>query len=122
MTKIFSTGLIASALFLFAGSASAYVADGMEYDLTCTKDGFVLSSLYPVVRMTGIGVDQQQSRGIEKIYLGKSCDAFHKIYGKGNWCWANGGFTAEFPDHSFGFGRQELRCPAAVDYDMNCGC
>ena len=33
---------------------------------------------------------------------------FSEIYGKGSWGWANGGFSVEFSDKSFGFARQEL--------------
>ena len=112
--SIFLTGAVKPAL--------AYIADGMEYDVSCSADGYVLTSKYPVTRMIGTGVDTQAVPGIEKIYFGKSCDAFHKVFGKGKWCWANGGFLAEFPDHSFGFGRQELTCQGAEAYQGNCGC
>ena len=102
--------------------ASAYTADGKEYDASCNADGYVLTSKYPVTRMIGTGVDTQAVPGIETIYFGKSCDAYHKLFGKGKWCWANGGFLAEFPDHTFGFGRQELSCPGDEAYEGSCGC
>jgi hypothetical protein len=117
--------LLASAVISLAGiarSASAYVSDGMEYEISCSADGYVLTSKYPVTRMIGTGADTQAVPGIERIYFGRSCDAFHKIFGKGKWCWANGGFVAEFPDHRFGFGRQELSCHGAEAYQGNCGC
>jgi len=102
--------------------ALAYIADGMEYDVSCSADGYVLTSKYPVTRMIGTGVDTQAVPGTEKIYFGKSCDAYHNIFGKGTWCGANGGFLAEFPDHSFGFGRQELSCPGDEAYRGKCDC
>ena len=105
-----------------AWTARSYVADGMEYEISCNADGYVLTSKYPVTRMSGTGVDTQAVSGIEKIYFGKSCDAYHKLFGQGKWCWANGGFIAEFPNHRFGFGRQELICGDSEAYQGNCGC
>ena len=110
------------AVALTAGSARSYVADGMEYEISCNADGYVLTSKYPVTRMIGAGIDMRAVPGIETIYFGKSCDAYHKLFGKGKWCWANGGFIAEFPTHTFGFGRQELICEGAKAYEGNCGC
>lgn len=103
-------------------AAQGYVADGMEYDIACNADGYVLTSKYPVTRMIGTPVDAEAITGIETIYFGRSCDAFHKVFGQGKWCWANGGFTAEFAGHTFGFGRQELTCQSAQAYAGNCGC
>ena len=40
------------------------------------------------------------------LYIGKSCDAYSKVYGKGRWEWANGGFVVQFPHKRFGFARQ----------------
>ncbi len=42
------------------------------------------------------------------LYLGRSCDAYSKVYGKGTWFWANGGFVVEFKNERFSFSRQEL--------------
>ena len=95
----------------------------MEYNVSCTADGYVLTSLYPLTRAIGTGAATQWIKGKEKIYFGRSCDAFHKLYGKGKWCWANGGFTAEFPGYSFDFARQELRCPTVAPFpEGSCGC
>ena len=102
--------------------ASAYFTDDTEYEISCNADGYVLTSKQPVTRMVTTPVDAEPMVGIEKIYFGKSCDAFHKLYGKGKWCWANGGFLAEFPGRTFGFARQELNCPGAEAYQGNCGC
>jgi hypothetical protein len=56
------------------------------------------------------------------LYLGRTCDAYHKLFGYGEWCWANGGFVATFDEHRFGFARQELYCEPERDYDLNCRC
>lgn len=73
--------------------ASAYVSNaGHEYELQCSRDGYELKSSYPVSRMVGIGADSRWVRERESIYLGRSCDAYLKTYGYGEWCWANGGF------------------------------
>lgn len=54
--------------------------------------------------------------------MGKTCDAYHKLFGEGEWCWANGGFFAKFNDHEFVFGRQELFCDPEPSYSGDCNC
>ncbi len=102
--------------------AHAYVSDGHEYKLSCNSDGYVLNSLHPVTRVIGSGAASRQVTGKETVYLGSSCDAFHELFGKGKWCWANGGFRATFPDHIFGFPRQELICNAQSTASESCLC
>lgn len=117
------TRTLLSAVFVITATAAhAYEADGTEYDISCNADGYVLTSKQPVTRMVSTPVDAEAVTGIEKIYLGRSCDAFHEVFREGKWCWANGGFIAEFPNHTFGFGRQELVCEDAEAYRGNCGC
>lgn len=106
-----------------ANSAPYTSSDGHQYSLSCKKDGYVLRSLQPVSRFVEGGVSSRVvNAGHEKIYLGKDCDAFHKVCGGGKWCWANGGFLAEFPQLRIGFPRQELNCKSDVPYDLNCRC
>ncbi len=100
--------VVVLALSTFA--SHAYVADGHEYTLQCNDDGYVLASRYPVTRTIGQGHDMRAASGIERLYLGRSCDAYHKLLGEGQWCRGNGGFVATFPQHRFGFPRQELVC------------
>ncbi|MCC1482321.1 hypothetical protein J1C52_11765 [Roseibaca sp. Y0-43] len=107
---------------LMASTGQAYVSGGHEYGLTCNPDGYVLTSRYPVARTKGFGAATQVVSGIEKLYLGKSCDAFHPIFGGGRWCWANGGFVAEFAEFRFGFARQELHCEAEPGLGLECLC
>ena len=105
-----------------SAAAQGYVADGTEYEISCNANGYLLTSKESVTRMTETPVDAEPVTGIEKIYFGRSCDAYHRLFGQGKWCWANGGFIAEFPAHTFGFGRQELNCRGAEPYQGNCGC
>ncbi len=103
------TGGAIVAAALLSGPAAAgetYSAGGRDYTLRCTRDGYEL---------TPVG------RG-DKLYLGRSCDAFQKRYGSGAWCWANGGFVASFKDRQVGFGRQELRCEPPATYGDACRC
>jgi len=118
--RALATGIL---FFSLALPASAYVADNHSWDLACNASGYELTSKYPVARFIEKGVDSTVVEGIETLYLGKSCDAEHKVFGKGKWCWANGGFTAEFADgQSIGFPRQELSCPdQSLEID-GCGC
>jgi hypothetical protein len=116
------SGLVV-ALTVLTGStvvASAYIADNHEWDLVCSPAGYELTSKYPVSRFIEAGVNSSATSERETLYLGRSCDAEHKVFGKGTWCWANGGFKADFERHSIGFPRQELSCP---DSDVTgCGC
>jgi len=110
-----------------------YVSNGVVYVDQCTSSGYVLKSEYPVARPYGVGAGTKLSEGKETIFLGKSCDATHILAEKssdGKWCWANGGFFAEFNDSktelnlSLAFPRQELWCEDGenVDYEFNCQC
>ena len=99
-----------------------YVAEGHQYDIACKRDGYELKSINPVARLIGAGAGRQMITGTETLYLGRSCDASHKLFGTGKWCWANGGFFATFPTHTFEFVGQELWCEPPRDYDLNCSC
>ena len=118
------TVLAAVAAIALTASAQAanYVSDGHEYKLSCNANGYVLTSVNPIVRTTGSGAGTEQVKGTEIINLGKSCDASHKLFGTGKWCWANGGFRAEFEGHLFGFPRQELYCEPEPTFAGNCSC
>jgi hypothetical protein len=116
-------------LMLSAHSAAAVFAEqtrvsseGHEYELTCNQDGFVLSSLYPVARTVGRGAATQYVSEIEKLYLGRSCDAASPSQGEGEWCWANGGFKVDFAEGVVGFPRQELYCSVSEELGNTCIC
>jgi hypothetical protein len=118
-----ATALLASVLFSSALSASTYVSEGHEYKLTCNNNGYILRSRYPVTRLIEGGVASRvETMKHEEIRLGKDCDAYHKIFGVGKWCWANGGFSVEFSLHNFGFPRQELDCEPTRPFEGNCQC
>lgn len=125
MHYIFSRSAFVAAFSILCLSSTpsiAYVADGHEYDLTCTDDGYQLTSKYPVSRTVGSGAGTRYITERETLYLGRSCDAYLKPYGYGSWCWANGGFVAEFDEERIGFPRQELWCEPERDFDLNCRC
>ena len=108
--------------YSLGAAASEYIADYHKWKLSCNASGYVLKSKYPVARFSEAGADSKQTEQIETIYLGKNCDASHKLFGKGKWCWANAGFSATFNDHEFRFPRQELVCPDAQDETLDCSC
>jgi hypothetical protein len=90
-------------------AANPYVSsDGLEYEASCNVHGFKL------VPTSG--------REVETLYLGENCDAFHKKYRTGKWCWANGGFSAEFGGKNIGFPRQELNCSSNEELGTKCRC
>lgn len=81
-------------LLLFSSNIFAYTSsDSEEFKIKYNNNGAVLIS----VKNTS-----------KKIYLGKDCDAVSKLYGKGTWAWANGGFIIEFKSKELGFARQEI--------------
>ena len=117
--------LLLMGMLIFSALVSpslAYVSEGHEYKLSCDSNGYTLTSVGNVVRTLGSGAGSRFVKGKERIFLGRSCDAYHKLFGTGEWCWANGGFRAAFPLKEFGFPRQELYCEAASDFESNCGC
>lgn len=97
-------------------------ASGHVYEMSCNSSGYVLTSKYPVARWFGQGADTRTETRIEKLFLGKSCDAFHPQLGGGRWCWANGGFKVDFADLTVGFPRQELFCSADDNLGLGCQC
>lgn len=123
--SLFHVAVFLSALVVVAAAqnATAYTSGGHSYDLTCNDNGYALTSRYPVSRMIGSGASSQVFERIETLYLGRDCDAFHELFGAGNWCWANGGFTAQFQAFRYGFPRQELSCPDFErGFELNCRC
>lgn len=112
--------------FLLSGSASAedfdYVGDNHSWSLTCNFSGYVLRSQYPVTRFHEAGANSSVTRERETLYLGKSCDATSSVLGDGKWCWANGGFVAQFDRSKMGFPRQELICPDPAYEFQGCEC
>ena len=115
--------MILLAFGTIASHAQYVSGEGHSYTLSCNSDGMVLSSTNPVSRFTGTGATANiEKLDPEKLYLGKTCDAFHKLLGYGKWCWANGGFVAEYDTVRIGFPRQELYCPNGLYDDGRCGC
>jgi len=109
-------------LAIYNTGSFAYVSEGHEYSLTCNKDGYVLTSRLPVSRFLEAGVASRVVKSNERIYLGKNCDASHSVMGGGKWCWANGGFGADFSKGEVWFPRQELICSQGKFDHEECGC
>lgn len=113
-------------LGLFSAAASSeefdYAGDNHSWSLSCNAYGYVLKSQYPVTRFFEAGAASSVTRERETLYLGRSCDASSTTMGEGKWCWANGGFFAEFERHRIGFPRQELNCPGGGSESLACGC
>ena len=80
-----------------AGAELIYTSsEGHQYRYSLNENGAVLESLYPVARFVGSGASTEIVTGIEVLYLGRDCDAFSRVLGKGRWAWANGGFVVLF--------------------------
>ncbi|WP_420333632.1 hypothetical protein [Roseibium sp.] len=127
MTSIFKLLLSSVAFFIFLSNAALseqfdYVGDNHSWSLSCNASGYVLKSQYPVTRFFEAGAASSVTRERETLYLGRSCDASSTTMGEGKWCWANGGFFAEFERHRVGFPRQELFCPGGGNDVPGCGC
>ncbi len=104
---ISALGFAATAAVAQVGLLTSYA--GFQYTESVNGSGTVLTSTYPKAFFIGEGVNMDLVVQVEKIYLGKDCDAYHDIYGKGVWSWANGGVMVEFPAETFVFPKQELR-------------
>ena len=82
---------------------------GDAYTALENANGGILTSVYPKFWFVEAGANSHVEEGPDIIYFGKSCDAFHKVFGKGTFGWANGGFAVEFESgQRIGFPRQEL--------------
>lgn len=123
--KIVSILVLVITLFAEESYMGSYSKGTTSFIATKNEHGVVLRSSGEQFRWTGMGVNT----GVEAIegadllqpvvlYLGKSCDAYSPVYGKGTWGWSNGGFMVTFKDEHFGFGRQEL----SIDTDEEYGC
>lgn len=121
MVKRFASVAVLVALSASPVSAQ-YISDGHRYALRCNADGYALTSDHPVYRAVGSGAATRYQKERERLFLGASCDARHSLFGAGKWCWANGGFWAEFEGHKFSFPRQELICQKQPDYETDCRC
>ncbi len=118
MTRLY----LITAIFLMTGPVAAqdstYVSSyGDEYSYSSNENGAVLRSLYPKAWFIEGGANSRIVRGIDVLYLGKSCGAYHDEFGNGRWWWRNGGFGAEFDDFKIFFPRQEIE----AGEDLNCG-
>ncbi|HAT86238.1 MAG TPA: hypothetical protein DCS30_10020 [Rhizobiales bacterium] len=95
-----------------------YVGENHVWVLNCNSHGYKLKSKYP------LSWYDENYRYHEKrvtLYMGKTCDASTVSFGKGTWCWANGGFVADLVKRRIGFPRQELICDAQ-SLPMKCRC
>ncbi len=110
------TAFTMSSMQASAQSANYVSSFGDEYSLATNENGVVLRSIYPKAWFIENGANSHVEKGYDVIYLGKTCDAYHKVFGKGSWDWANGGFRVVFDKILFGFPRQELN----AGIGMNC--
>ncbi|WP_373085298.1 hypothetical protein [Sneathiella sp.] len=121
---ILATIIEAVCLLTLTASAEDYnhVSGNHSWSMSCNKSGYVLQSQYPVSRFHEAGAGSSVTREKETLYLGRSFDALHTVMCDGKWCWANGGFLAEFDGDKMGFPRQELACPNSEDEFLGCQC
>ena len=103
--------ILSVVITLLSSNAFAYLSsDGDEFTITYNSHGAILTSIskkhYAENNASGI----VHSKHL-KLYLGKDCDAFSNVYGKGTWEWANGGFVIHYSGKDFGFPRQEVNIP-----------
>ncbi len=91
-----------------SATVSSYISsDGDEYTMKYNKHGAILTSINEKHFIENSVSGKMVSKRL-KLYLGKDCDAFSEIYGKGSWGWSNSGFQISFQGKRFGFPRQEV--------------
>ncbi|WP_189412486.1 hypothetical protein [Neogemmobacter tilapiae] len=101
--------LFMSANMAYAETPTVVSSAGDRYSISENENGGILTSLYPKSRFVEAGANSYVVDGLDVIYFGKDCDAFHKVFGKGTFGWANGGFLATFESGAeIGFPRQDL--------------
>lgn len=109
-----SLRILLPCIWLVSGSVAQaqslnYVSSyGDEYSIELNSSGAILRSHYPKAWFIENGAASRVAKGIDTLYLGISCDAFHPVFGDGRWWWANGGFGADFANFSIRFPRQEI--------------
>ena len=96
--------LLAIVLIGVLGGAPASAEDaifvsrkGHQYSLSTAEEGLVLTSLYPAAWIVGKGTNSNIETGIDKIYLGRGCDAAHDLWRDGRWRADGDGIVIEFP-------------------------
>ncbi|SMR83198.1 hypothetical protein SAMN04488030_3112 [Aliiroseovarius halocynthiae] len=96
--------LLAVVLIAVLGSSPASAEDaifvsrkGHQYSLSTVEEGLVLTSLYPAAWILGKGINSNIETGIDKIHLGRGCDAAHDLWGNGRWRADADGLVIEFP-------------------------
>lgn len=95
-----------------------YVGENHVWVLNCNSHGYKLKSKYP---LSWYDENYHYHEKRVTLYMGKTCDASTVSFGKGTWCWANGGFVADLVKRRIGFPRQELICDAQ-SLPMKCRC
>ncbi|MCV6575287.1 MAG: hypothetical protein OIF58_06080 [Cohaesibacter sp.] len=97
-----------------------YVGGLHVWSLSCSKHGYKLTSKYP---LSWYDANFRYQEKTVDLYLGQTCDAQASAqkFGKGRWCWANGGFVADLSGQRIGFARQELIC-GQKRLPMDCRC
>jgi hypothetical protein len=84
-------------------------SSGDIYTVSENVNGFVLTSKYPKSHFIEQGASSYFVEGPDVFYFGRSCDAFHKLFGNGTWSWANAGYGAQFEGgFSLWFPRQDV--------------
>ena len=122
MTRSMLALSLAALTALPAWAENTYIADNHFWELDCSGPGYVLTSVYPIARIREAGASSSVTDSRERLEFASNCAATHPLFGNGSWCWANGGFQAEFREHRIGFPRQELYFPGADDEISGCGC
>lgn len=103
--------IVSLAIILLSSKAFAYLSsDGDEFTITYNSHGAILTSVNKKHFAENDASGVVHAKYL-KLYLGKSCDAFSNVYGKGAWEWANGGFTVHYSGKDFSFPRQEVNIP-----------
>jgi hypothetical protein len=82
---------------------------GDRYTVSENEHGFVLTSKFPKSHFIDQGAYSYYVEGRDVFYFGRSCDAFHKLFGNGTWFWVNAGYGAQFEsEFSLWFPRQDV--------------
>jgi len=104
-------------LVLFSNYSFSYIGCAndvcTEFYITKNKHGVVLKSTGEQFKFKSYAMPPVKLKNAKRIkkeilYIGRKCDSYSKIYGKGNWYQKNAGFFINFANKSFFFPKQEI--------------
>ena len=115
---IFSISILQAYIGCYSQGCTVFIDNNNSTRFTFTSTGVQYRWIGSGMMSDVEEIQEAPKLKIIIITLESNCDASSKEYGRGKWSWSNGGFTIEFKNEVFAFGRQELE----IQTDEELGC